>query len=329
MLSFKRLVFTCLLVTLGLVPSLGVLAQNTMNVGFIMPQSVDPPVRKFLNTNTVLTSGSELDPAVGVELHGRGLEVAAASFGCSVTYKDITAVQIQFQYAGKVSVKTSVAQGFQIYKPWGVQTSVDRATNTWTILLYAQPGSAVLSDWDLIGGDIAQGFFAKLIASQGNKPAPVSNVRITPLNLVVNANQRSSSDVVDVTAPIILPTVSSPTIWSPNGKPVNVTLTANLSDAVLENVNNYISGVEPCSISVTAVKIDGGVQTSLGDIPFTLASTGFGTFSLSAPLSLEAARNGFNVEGRIYVFTISATDNLGNPTATSITVTVTHDQSTP
>jgi hypothetical protein len=181
----------------------------------------------------------------------------------------------------------------------------------------------------VVGGSIPQGFFAKLTANLGNRPAPITNVRITPLHLATNSNQRSSHDVVDVTAPEIQAAVSAPTIWSPNGKPVDVTLTAALQDAAQEDGNNYISGLDLCSLSVTLVQVEGGVTTPLGDVPFTLTDNGDGSVGLTALLSLSSTRNGYNAEGRVYRITITATDFIGNTSQSTVTVTVTHDQSNP
>jgi hypothetical protein len=324
----RRLAPIWLILGLSFLPGIAAQAQR-VSLGFTMPQSVDPPVKKFLNTNSVETNSAELDEAIGVELHGRALAVTTGVFGCQLQYKDVTAVQIQFVYSGNISVKSGVAQGFQNYKPWAVQSSFERSTNTWTILLTAQPGSALLSDWDVIGGALPQGFFAKLTANQGNRPAPITNVRITPLHLVTNANQRSSHDVIDVTAPEIQAAVSSPTIWSPNDKPVDVTLTATLRDGGVEDGNNYISGLDLCSLSVTLIQVEGGVTTPLGEVPFTLTDNGDGSVGLTAALSLSASRNGYNAEGRVYHITITSTDFIGNTSQSTVTVTVTHDQSNP
>jgi hypothetical protein len=324
----RRLAFLLFFVVLGIVPAIRSLA-GTVSVTFSMPQGVDPPVSKFLNTGSVGATSSELAPTVGVELHGRSLEVVNSSTGCQVFYKDITAVRIQFVYSGNVKVQSGVGQGFQNFKPWSAQTSFDRSTSTWTIILTAQPGSALLSDWDLTGGALQQGFFAALTAGQGNNAAPITNVSITPLNSALNSYQRSSKDVTDSTPPAIDAAVSPTTLWSPDNKPVVVTLTTALQDALVENVNNYISGLDPCSVTLSVAQVDGDVTTPLGDFPFTLTDTGGGSFGLTAQLSLQATRDGFNVAGRLYNITISATDNAGNLAQTTVTVTVAHDNSGP
>jgi hypothetical protein len=322
---FRRFAFVGIAIALIVLPCLQALAGSSVNFSFTMPAGLDPPVKHYLGSSSVDVSGSDLDPSTGVELHGRSLNAMHNESGNLLIYKDVTQIQVQFVFAGKITVKSSPAQGLKNYKPWTVQTFYDSATSTWTILFTAQPGSALLSDWDQTGG--LQGFFGSMTASQGSNAAPLSHVTITPMGSAMNAYQRPASDVSDSTAPTINASVDSPTIWSPNKMPVNVTLTAALQDTPYQDINNFVSGLDPSSVSVTLTQLDGSVSTPLGAVPFQMIDNGDGTFGLTALLSLSVTRDGFNADGRIYSITISAQDSFGNLRETTVTVTVTHDQS--
>ncbi|NOU73070.1 DNRLRE domain-containing protein [Paenibacillus sp. LMG 31458] len=108
---------------------------------------------------------------------------------------------------------------------------------------------------------------------------------------------------VDKTAPSLTIGLDKTSIWPANHKMVTIHATLNSSDAT--------SGVESVVLtSITSNQPDSGQ----GDI-----QANFGTAATSFILRAE--------KSRIYTITYTATDKAGNKTATSVTVTVPHDQS--
>lgn len=107
--------------------------------------------------------------------------------------------------------------------------------------------------------------------------------------------------------------VSPNTLWPPNGQSVMVTISGTI-----------IPGTQaiPTSGTTYAVTDEYGQVQSTGSV--TLGAGGIYSFRVS----LIAARNGNDQDGRTYVIVVSARDNLGNVSPCSIVVTVPHDQST-
>ncbi len=116
---------------------------------------------------------------------------------------------------------------------------------------------------------------------------------------------------IDTTPPVTTASANPSTLWPPNGKVVNVTVSVTITDAT--------SGVNPNSAKFAVVDQYGSVQPS-GNV--TLAANGTYFFTIS----LQASRLGTDQNGRAYTITITAQDNAGNQTSAVTTVVVPHDQ---
>jgi hypothetical protein len=116
---------------------------------------------------------------------------------------------------------------------------------------------------------------------------------------------------LDKTPPILTSTATPATIWPPNGKMVQVTISGRITDNV--------SGVDRAS-GTFAVSDEYGKVQPAGS--FAIGSDG----SYSFVISLEAARNGTDQDGRLYTITVRATDIAGNAGSTQVGVIVPHDQ---
>lgn len=116
-------------------------------------------------------------------------------------------------------------------------------------------------------------------------------------------------------APQMPPSVSCAatpsSLWPPNGKSVVVTV----SGVVTPGTQTI-----PPSGTTYAVTDEYGQVQPTGNI--TLGAGG----SYSFGVSLIAARNGNDRDGRAYTIVVSATDNIGNVGSCSAVVTVPHDQ---
>ena len=118
----------------------------------------------------------------------------------------------------------------------------------------------------------------------------------------------SVMEKLDTTPPSFTVSLSSTTLWPPNGKLVSVTAAFTVND-------DYDPGSEIKLESITSNE-----TLSADDIQ----NAQFGTDDRQ--FSLAAKRAGTNQAGRIYTVTYSATDGSGNKATTSATVTVPHDQ---
>ena len=116
---------------------------------------------------------------------------------------------------------------------------------------------------------------------------------------------------IDLTPPGVTVTASPSSLWPPNGKMVPVTVSGRITD--------NLSGVNPSTVAFIVVDEYGSVQPSG---PVTLGSGG----SYSFTVSLQASRNGNDMDGRQYVITVSAKDFAGNLGSAATVVTVPHDR---
>jgi hypothetical protein len=116
----------------------------------------------------------------------------------------------------------------------------------------------------------------------------------------------------DDTAPPVVTVASTPKLlWPPNGTMVPVTISGTITDSE--------SGVDAHSLTFSVRDEYGEVQPA-GAI--TLGAGG--TFSIT--VSLRAARQGSDRDGRQYTVVVRATDNAGNQGSSSAVVTVPHDR---
>ncbi len=115
---------------------------------------------------------------------------------------------------------------------------------------------------------------------------------------------------IDKTAPAATITADPAKIWPPNGKPVDVTLSASGSDAT--------SGLASVSYSVTDE-----YGTPLSIAPRSLNGN---AASWSEVIALEARRNGDDFDGRLYRIVVTVTDVAGLTSTYTVDVVVSHDQ---
>ncbi|HEV2395335.1 MAG TPA: alpha-amylase family glycosyl hydrolase [Candidatus Sulfotelmatobacter sp.] len=116
---------------------------------------------------------------------------------------------------------------------------------------------------------------------------------------------------IDLTPPSASVSASPSSLWPPNGKMVSVTVSGAITDS--------LSGVNPSTAAFSVVDEYGTVQPNG---PVTLGSGGSYAFTVS----LQASRNGNDMDGRQYTITVSAQDFAGNVGSAATVVTVPHDQ---
>lgn len=120
---------------------------------------------------------------------------------------------------------------------------------------------------------------------------------------------------IDTVPPqIVSLSVSPNTIWPPNHKMVDVTISGSASD--------ILSGV-------TSVKGEIADEYSTLNIPpvaRVFTATPGAPVSFSLPVKLEAWRNGNDPDGRVYAIHVTTTDEAGNTVISESTVLVPHDK---
>jgi hypothetical protein len=112
---------------------------------------------------------------------------------------------------------------------------------------------------------------------------------------------------IDTTAPTVTCRATPATLWPPDGKLADVTVTVTVSDA----------GSGPAGFTLLAV------TTNEGDIASEMAGFVVGTPSTQG--QLQAERDGAG-SGRVYTLTYQGSDQAGNTASCSTTVRVPHDQ---
>ena len=117
---------------------------------------------------------------------------------------------------------------------------------------------------------------------------------------------------IDVTPPVVTVSASPSTIWPPSGAMVPVTVSGTITDG--------LSGVNPTSATFSVVDEYGQIQ------PHGAVTVGTGG-GYSFTVSLQASRNGSDLDGRQYTVIVSAADYAGNAGSAATVVTVLHDQS--
>lgn len=116
---------------------------------------------------------------------------------------------------------------------------------------------------------------------------------------------------IDRTPPVITASANPPVLWPPNAKMVNVAVSGMMADT--------LSGVNS-STAAFAVKDAYGLVQPSGPVNVTAN----GTYSFT--ISLEARRDGQDMNGRLYTITVNAKDNAGNAGSATTTVIVPHDR---
>jgi hypothetical protein len=163
---------------------------------------------------------------------------------------------------------------------------------------------------------------------EGGTPVELPDCDVPPLDLGTHTLTLTVSDgindpvssnitieVVDTTAPTLVPEPNLTILWPPNHKMVDITINANASDD---------SGLPP---TLSAAVTSNEPQEGLGDgdmtpdwtAPVINQETGVIT------LQLRAERSGLG-EGRIYTVAVTAVDDAGNTSSTNVEIIVPHDK---
>ena len=120
----------------------------------------------------------------------------------------------------------------------------------------------------------------------------------------------TSVNGVPQTPPIVSCTATPSTLWPPNGKPASVTVSGTITAGTASLV--------PAGTGYLVIDEYGQDQPSG---PITLGSGGSYLFQVS----LIAARNGNDQDGRTYTIIVNGQDALGNVGSCSTIITVPHD----
>jgi hypothetical protein len=138
------------------------------------------------------------------------------------------------------------------------------------------------------------------------------NVGLRAIENAGNISALATATVnIDVTPRAVSVSASPSSIWPPNDKIVQVTVSGTITDS--------LSGVNPSTAALAVVDEYGSVQPAG---PVTLGTGG----SYSFKVLLQASRNGNDNDGRQYTITVSASDFAGNLGSASTVVTVPHEQ---
>jgi len=167
-------------------------------------------------------------------------------------------------------------------------------------VLHGSPVMLPNSEWSWTSTfNGTSGGTAKLNDSAVDPGSGTGGVMITSINGVPQA------------PPNVSCTVAPTTLWPPNGKPVVVSVSGNITPGT--------QAIPSGGTTYSLIDEYGQVQPS-----GSVALDAGGTYSLE--VSLLAARNGNDRDGRTYTIIVSARDNIGNDGSCSSVVTVAHDQ---
>ncbi|RAP75791.1 PKD domain-containing protein [Paenibacillus montanisoli] len=155
------------------------------------------------------------------------------------------------------------------------------------------------------------------IAFTGSIPAFEDGEYLVEYRSVDNAGNAEAEQAiairVDTTAPALTVDLNQSTMWPPNHKMVDITVTLDFGDRT--------SGIGSVVLtSITSSEPDEGLGD--GDMPNDIQGADYGTQDTT--FSLRAERSGQGT-GRIYTITYTITDTAGNQTVQTATVTVQHD----
>jgi len=114
---------------------------------------------------------------------------------------------------------------------------------------------------------------------------------------------------IDKTAPVVTLAANPSSIWPPNGKMIDVTISGTASDLVsgLAGVTYVVTDEYGKPLSIAPRTLEGNSAT------------------WTETLSVEARRNGNDKDGRHYLVTATVSDMAGNTTTTSTEIVVRHD----
>ncbi|HEU0184326.1 MAG TPA: family 10 glycosylhydrolase [Blastocatellia bacterium] len=151
----------------------------------------------------------------------------------------------------------------------------------------------------------------------GNLSLASDGVRTIYYRSVDNAGNVESAQSltvrIDQTAPAISLSADPSVIWPPNGKSVPVTITGSGADAVsgLAAVSYVVTDEygTPLAIPLRQLQTMSGVSAAWTD-----------------QLSVEARRDGEDLDGRVYQVVATITDVAGNTSTATVIIRVPHDQ---
>jgi hypothetical protein len=195
--------------------------------------------------------------------------------------------------------------------------TTDNAPATWvnhdvTVTLTATDiGSGVAATYYTVDGGAQQTGTTVTIAAEGTHTLAYWSV-----DKAGNTEAKHTVTIrIDKTAPTAAVALNKNKLWPPNHQLAAIAATVNATDS--------LSGVSSIVLtSITSNEPDEGLRD--GDQSNDIQGAETGTFDTSYMLRAERAGSG---TGRIYTITYSVTDNAGNKTNASATVTVPHDQS--
>jgi hypothetical protein len=162
-----------------------------------------------------------------------------------------------------------------------------------------QPTTSLTTERQLFAA-VATGSFIYALGGEGSVPSPLSSVERAAL----------PAPSGDQTPPTCTAVASPSSIWPPNKKLVNVTVTVTPADS---------GGSGLATPPFVLISVTSNEAITPSDYP------GFviGTSDVSGQLRADRAGNG---TGRIYTLTYRVADNAGNTATCTATVTVPHDQ---
>ncbi|MBV8518046.1 MAG: HYR domain-containing protein [Acidobacteria bacterium] len=134
-----------------------------------------------------------------------------------------------------------------------------------------------------------------------------TTVNCTATNSAGSTSGSFTVTVVDTTPPVVTSTTASPnSIWPPNHKMVNVTVTVNAIDAVDLTPTSRIIGVT----SNQPINGPGDGNTN-------------SDWVITGPLTLQLRAERAGSNDRVYTITVETKDDAGNATTSTVKVTVT------
>jgi len=169
------------------------------------------------------------------------------------------------------------------------------------------------------GTDICatSGYLGDLVPNSGTGEVTVTGVQNTSnynYNGVVVTAVNEVPIGAETTPPAISASVTPMKLWPPNHKLVSVTVSGSITD-----IGPSRTGINP-NTAFYAVKDEYGIVQPTGAI--SVDSDGRYSFAIQ----LQASRKANDKDGREYLITVSAEDNVGNKGSSSVQVVVPHDQ---
>lgn len=212
---------------------------------------------------------------------------------------------------GKLAFYTSLAGVLTEEPPTGVDLGL---SFTWTSAFNGYALCQTTAGTEICA---TSGYIGDIVPNSGIGEVTVTDVQNTS---TYNYNGIAVTAVNDIPTggekvpPAIVISANPMKLWPPNHKMVSVTVSGTITD-----IGPDRTGVNPNTATYT-VKDEYGLVQPTGTI--TLDSNGRYSFAIQ----LQASRKGNDENGREYLITVSAEDNVGNKGSSSVQVVVPHDQ---